>query len=150
MGTPKKTSRKNVSIKRPSIPNEAMTETASVANPSTPTTPIAPIPSATGGINMASTFVETDPFRKSVIDAGYAIQEENEYGVVVRMEKGKPTFIPRTQKGFDPSERTVRCTVVVPEHIDIAMKVHTAKNRMSASQYIIQLIVADLRKNGDL
>ena len=142
MGTLKKTSR-GLTIKRPSAPSENIKETPVTPTQTTPST-------STGAISLASAPVETDAFRKSVIEAGYTIQEENEYGVVVRMEKGKPTFIPRTNKGFDPNERTVRSTVVIPEHIDIALKVYAAKNRMTASQYITQLIVADLRKYEDL
>lgn len=140
MGNLKKQGRA-LSIKRPSTPTETLTEatqtSASIHSNST----------ATGGINLASAEVETDPFRKSLTDAGYIILEENEYGAVVRMDKGKPTFIPKTKKGFNPNEKEVRSSVVLPEHVDTAMKVYAAKMRMSTTQYLTQLIIADLRKN---
>lgn len=135
---------RSLSIKRTPISTETPSEVVqSSASPQ-------PTVSATGGIHLASAETESDPFRKSLFDAGYSILEENEYGAVVRMEKGKPTFVPKTKKGFDPNENTVRNTVVLPEHIDIAMKVYAAKNRMSATQYITQLIVADLRIKENL
>lgn len=142
MGTLKKQGR-SLSIKRPTTP----TETAEVNQTSAS---IHPSPTATGGINLASAEVESDPFRKSLMNAGYIIIEENEYGAVVRMDKGKPTFIPKTKKGFDPNEKEVRNSVVLPEHVDTAMKVYAAKMRMSTTQYLTQLIIADLRKNEDL
>lgn len=141
---PLKKQGRKLSIKRPSAPTEATSE-AIVTKAS-----IAPQTATTGGINLASATVETDPFRKSVTDAGYIILEENEYGVVVRMDKGKPTFIPKTKQGFDPNEKEVRNSVVLPEHVDTAMKVYAAKMRMSTTQYLTQLIIADLRKNEDL
>lgn len=143
MGTLKKQGRA-LSIKRPAAPTETSAEAIQAsAN-------IHPTPTATGGINLASAEVESDPFRKSLINAGYIIIEENEYGAVVRMDKGKPTFIPKTKKGFDPNEKEVRNSVVLPEHVDTAMKVYAAKMRMSTTQYLTQLIIADLRKNEDL
>ena len=132
-----------LSIKRPASPTEQPEAVqASVSNN--------PTPAATGGINLASANIETDPFRKSITDAGYIILEENEYGAVVRLDKGKPTFIAKTKKGFDPNEKEVRSSVVLPEHIDTAMKVYAAKMRMSTTQYLTQLIIADLRRNEDL
>lgn len=132
---------RTLSIKRPSTPTEEVIQ-ATASNHATTT--------ATGGINLASAEIETDPFRKSLTDAGYIILEENEYGAVVRMDKGKPTFIPKTKKGFDPNEKEVRNSVVLPEHIDTAMKVYAAKMRMSTTQYLTQLIVENLRKNENL
>lgn len=143
MGTLKKQGRA-LSIKRPATPTEPLAE----ANQTSAS--IHPTPTATGGINLASAEVESDPFRKSLTNAGYIILEENEYGAVVRMDKGKPTFIPKTKKGFDPNEKEVRNSVVLPEHVDTAMKVYSAKMRMSTTQYLTQLIIADLRKNEDL
>lgn len=134
----------SLSIKRTATPAETLNEQTPQVAPSTPSA------SATGGITLASGSTETDPFRKSLTEAGYIILEENEYGIVARQDKGKPTFIPRTKHGFDPNENTVRNSLVLPEHMDIAMKVHAARNRMSVTQYITQLIVADLRKNSDL
>ena len=142
MGTLKKQGR-SLSIKRPATPTETTEANQTSAS-------IHPSPTATGGINLASAEVESDPFRKSLMNAGYIILEENEYGAVVRMDKGKPTFIPKTKKGFDPNEKEVRNSVVLPEHVDTAMKVYAAKMRMSTTQYLTQLIIADLRKNEDL
>lgn len=132
-----------LSIKRPAAPTEQPEAVQASASTN-------PTPAATGGINLASANVETDPFRKSITDAGYIILEENEYGAVVRLDKGKPTFIAKTKKGFDPNEKEVRSSVVLPEHVDTAMKVYAAKMRMSTTQYLTQLIIADLRRNEDL
>ena len=143
MTTLKKQGR-TLSIKRPSAPSESTLEATS-APMSTPQST-----TATGGIHLASAVTETDPFRKSLTEAGYSILEENEYGAVVRLEKGKPTFVAKTKHGFDANEKTVRNTVVLPEHIDTVLKVYAAKNRMSATQYITQLIVEDLRIKEDL
>lgn len=106
--------------------------------------------SSTGEIHLASAPTETDPFRKSLTDAGYIILEENEYGCLCRFKQGKPTFIPKTNQEFNPNEKEVRMTVLLPEHLDTAVKVNTARLRISATQYIMQLILADLRKNGDI
>lgn len=134
---------RSLSIKRPTAPTE-QPEAVQASISTNPT------PAATGGINLASANVETDPFRKSITDAGYIILDMNEYGAVARLDKGKPTFIAKTKKGFDPNEKEVRSSVVLPEHIDTAMKVYAAKMRMSTTQYLTQLIIADLRKNEDL
>lgn len=145
MGTLKKQGR-TLSIKRPTTPTEPLAEVNQTSATIQPT----PTATATGGVNLASAEVETDPFRKSLNNAGYTVLEENEYGAVARMDKGKPTFIPKTKHGFDPNEKEIRNCVVLPEHIDTAMKVHAAKMRMSTTQYLTQLIIADLRKNEDL
>lgn len=135
-----------LSIKRPNSPTEPTTEAVHAPASTSPIQAAA----ATGGITLASANVETDPFRKSITDAGYIILDENEYGVVARMDKGKPTFIPKTKQGFDKDEKEVRCSTVIPEHIDTALKVRAAKLRMSTAQYLTQLIVADLRIYEDL
>lgn len=142
MGNLKKQGR-SLSIKRPATPTE-MTESIQIS------ASIHTSPTATGGINLASAEIDTDPFRKSLISAGYIILDENEYGAVVRLDKGKPTFIPKTKQGFDPNEKEVRNSVLLPEHVDTAMKVYAAKMRMSTTQYLTQLIIADLRKNENI
>lgn len=106
--------------------------------------------SSTGGIHLASAPTETDPFRKSLTDAGYIILDENEYGCLCRFKQGKPTFIPKTNQEFNPNEKEVRMTVLLPEHLNTAVKVNTARLRISTTQYVMQLILADLRKNGDI
>ena len=123
-----------LSIKRVSAtPTEqAAPEQAAVVNN--------PMPTSTGGIHLASAPTETDPFRKSLTDAGYIILDENEYGCVCRLEKGKPTFIPKTKQGFRPDEKEVRMSVIIPEHLDTAVKVNTARLRISTTQYLMQLI----------
>lgn len=114
-------------------------------------TPITPsVQPSTGGIHLASATTESDPFRKSLIDAGYIILEENDYGCVCRFEKGKPTFIPKTKQGFNPNEKEIRISVTLPEHVDTAVKVNAARLRITTSQYLAQLIIADLRKSEDL
>lgn len=130
-----------LSIKRSTAPAEQpVSEQAIIQSTTQPT----------GSINLASAPTETDPFRKSVTDAGYNILEENEYGVIARMDKGKPSFIPKTNHGFDPNEKQCRNTIVIAEHIDTALKVHAAKTRVNVTQYLTQLLVADLRKEGYL
>ncbi len=137
---------RSLSIKRPTSPTETTAEAAHASGSNSPIQ----APTATGSITLASANVETDPFRKSISDAGYFILKENEYGIVARMDKGKSTFIPKTKQGFDPNEKEVRCSTVIPEHIDTALKVRAAKMRMSTTQYLTQLIVADLRIYEDL
>lgn len=140
MGKQLKKQGRTLSIKRPTTPAEHSPEVV----------PVSTTAPATGGIHLASATTESDPFRKSITDAGYIILEENDYGAVVRLDKGKPTFIPKTSQGFDPSEKTVRNTVILPQHINTAMKVRTARMGVSTTQYLIQLVLADLRKNEDL
>ena len=144
-----KTTRKGrpLSIKRTLTPTSESAPTQEQA--ATPV--ITPsLPSATGGIALASSNTDNDPFRKSVTEAGYIILEENEYGVIARPDKGKPSFIPRTSHGFDPNEKECRNTIILAEHIDTAMKVHAAKTRMNITQYLTQLLVSDLKKQGCL
>lgn len=133
-----------LSIKRAST--EAATEQAAPEQAAVTNS----MPTSTGGIHLASAPTETDPFRKSLTDAGYIILDENEYGCVCRLEKGKPTFIPKTKQGFNPNEKEVRMSIIVPEHLDTAVKVNTARLRISATQYLMQLILEDLRKNGNV
>ena len=137
---------RTLSIKRPSNSSESTQDKDTIQNPiSTPSMPN----TATGGITLASSPVETDPFKKRITDAGYAILEENDYGVIARQEKGRATFIPKTKHGFDPNEKSVRYTLVLPEHIDMALKIHAAKSRTNAQHYILQLIIADLQQREE-
>lgn len=105
--------------------------------------------SGTGGICLASTKEsEKDPFKVELDENGYRIISENEYGVIVQKAKGKPTFMARTTNGY--LELGKPSTIFLPESINIAMKKCVADKCINAQQYILQLIIKDLRENDFL
>lgn len=104
--------------------------------------------SSTSGIILASTQEsDDDPYKAELRQKGYSILSENEYGVLARKAQGKPTFMARTANGYFEIEKP--SNILLPESINTAMKKHIAGN-ITAQQYIIQLIMKDLRENGCL
>ena len=102
--------------------------------------------SRTSGIILASDQkLETDPFKVELEQKGYIILSENEHGVCARKAQGKPTFLARTVNGY--LEREKPCSLYLPESINTAMKVHIANKKMNAQEYILQLIMKDLKEN---
>lgn len=99
------------------------------------------------GITLASnSTTETDPFKLELSKRGYKIISENEYGVKVQKSQGKPSFLARTVNGyFEPEKPT---TLMLPESINTAMKVHIAGLNMNAQQYLTQLVMKDLREKN--
>jgi aminoglycoside/choline kinase family phosphotransferase len=109
--------------------------------------PIKSAPSATGSITLASAHVEEkDPMKAALIHKGYILIAENEYGVVVRQAKGKPTFLAKTKEGYKEGDK--RNTLVLPDAIDRAMKMRVASTGSSVMQYLTQLVMRDLNENG--
>lgn len=102
-------------------------------------------PKNTGIILASSQEQETDPFKVELLQKGYSIISENEFGVTVRKAIGKPTFIPRTKNGY--FEKGKPNNLRLPESINTAMKMHIANLGINAQQYFIQLIMKDLREN---
>lgn len=98
------------------------------------------------GIILASAAQETDPFKIELSQKGYTILSENEYGVTVRKTLGKPTFMPRTPKGYFEDEKPNN--VRLPESINTAMKMRVVGMGINSQQYITQLIMKDLRENN--
>ena len=104
-------------------------------------------PSPTGGIVLASAKdSEKDPLKAELSQKGYIILSENEYGVIARNSKGKPTFLARTSKGYFENEKP--SSLLLPESINTAMKIHVASKGINAQQYIVQLIMKDLKENN--
>lgn len=99
------------------------------------------------GITLASnSTTETDPLKLELSKRGYKIISENEYGVKVQKSQGKPSFLARTVNGyFEPEKPT---TLMLPESINTAMKVHIAGLNMNAQQYLTQLVMKDLREKN--
>lgn len=99
------------------------------------------------GITLASNSnTETDPFKIEVIHKGYKILSENEFGLTVQKSKGKPSFLARTSNGYFEIEKPA--TLLLPESINTAMKVHIASLKINGQQYLTQLIMKDLRENN--
>lgn len=121
--------------------NEAQPKAASKAQSKQTLTP-----SPTGSIALASAEVEQDPFKKNLINSGYSIIYEDEYGVIARQDKGKPVFMARTKNGY--SKPANRNSVLLPDELDTAMKVRAASLRLNTSDYISRLIIDDLKSNN--
>lgn len=103
--------------------------------------------SPTGGIVLASAIdSEKDPLKVELEQKGYIILSENEYGVIARKSKGKPTFLARTSKGYFENEKPN--SLLLPESINTAMKIHAVNKGINAQQYIVQLIMKDLKENN--
>lgn len=98
------------------------------------------------GIILASAQQETDPFKIELIQKGYSIISENEYGVTVRKALGKPTFMPRTKHGY--FEESKPNNLRLPESINTVMKMHIASMGINAQQYLTQLVMKDLREKN--
>ncbi len=94
------------------------------------------------GIILASAQQETDPFKTELLQRGYFIISENEYGVTVRKAIGKPTFMPRTKYGYFEEDKPNNLRL--PESINTAMKMHVASMGINIQQYLIQLVMKDL------
>lgn len=102
--------------------------------------------SGTQGIILASAQEsDSDPYKAELRQKGYSILSENEYGVIARKAQGKPTFMARTANGYFETGKP--SNIFLPESINIAMKKHIAGS-ITAQQYIIQLIMKDLKENG--
>ena len=99
-------------------------------------------PAQTGAISLAS--AEKDPKVLSLIEEGYTIMDKNEYGALVRQDKGKSTFFPLTENGYEKPD--TRSTIVLPKSVDIKMKIKIAKKGITLVQYLTQLVLEDLRK----
>lgn len=100
----------------------------------------------TQGIILASAQEsDSDPHKAELRQKGYSILSENEYGVIVRKAQGKPTFMARTANGYFETGKP--SNIFLPESINTAMKKHIAGS-ITAQQYIIQLVMKDLRENG--
>jgi hypothetical protein len=110
--------------------------------------PVARTESATGGIALASASVvtEKDPAKAELIQQGYIIVAENEYGVIVRQAKGKPTFMAKTKDGY--ADATKRNTLLLPDSIDRAMKMRVASMGINVIQYLTQLVMKDLKEHN--
>lgn len=98
------------------------------------------------GIILASAQQETDPFKIELLQKGYSIISENEYGVIVRKAIGKPTFLPRTKHGY--FEESKPNNLRLPESINTVMKMHVANLGINAQQYLTQLIMKDLSEKN--
>ena len=137
MQTSKKTNKKSMVIDRRSA-----SRTESILQQSVSPT------SNNGGIILASSAqtLEKDPFKIELINKGYKIISENDYGVIVRKAAGKPSFLARTEKGY--FEDLKPNSLFLPESINTAMKVHIAGMHINAQQYLTQLVMKDLKENN--
>ncbi len=98
------------------------------------------------GIILASQKQENDPFKAELLQKGYSIISENEFGVIVRKAIGKPTFMLRTKNGY--LETLKPNNLYLPESINIAMKMRIASLGINSQQYLAQLVMKDLRENN--
>ena len=137
MQTPKKANKKSMVIDRISA-NKA----ESIQQQSIPST------SNNSGIILASSaqVVEKDPFKVELINKGYKIVSENDYGAIVCKATGKPSFLARTANGY--FEELKPNSLFLPKSIYTAMKVHIASMNINAQQYLTQLVMKDLKENN--
>lgn len=103
-------------------------------------------PNKKGIILASAQEQETDPFKVELLQKGYSIISENEYGVTVRKAVGKPTFIPQTKNGY--FEKGKPNNLRLPESINTAMKMRVAGMGINTQQYLTQLVMKDLKDNG--
>ncbi|WP_373155245.1 hypothetical protein [Bacteroides cellulosilyticus] len=137
MQTPKKANKKSMVIDRRSA-----NKTESTQHQSLPPT------SNNSGIILASStqVPEKDPFKVELINKGYKIVSENDYGAIVRKATGKPSFLARTANGY--FEELKPNSLFLPKSIYTAMKTHIASMNINAQQYLTQLVLKDLKENN--
>lgn len=98
------------------------------------------------GIILVSQEQESDPFKVELLQKGYSIISENEFGVTVRKAIGKPTFMLRTKNGY--LEKLKPNNLYLPESTNIAMKMRIAGLGINSQQYLAQLVMKDLIENN--